>query len=344
MYSGLNEADYCGLGVGLMSEVDLSVVVVSWNVSALVVACLESVLAAARDMTIEVIIVDNNSTDSTVEQVRARFPQVRLIANRHNAGFAAANNQALGICCGRNILLLNPDTIVLENSLTRMVTFADANSSVGLLGPRLQTPSGHIQEYCARSFPTPIDWFWYYSLVGQVFHRSRVLGKLYLSYWNHETSRPVDALAGAAMLIPRRTLDEVGFLDENAPMYFEDLDYCFRVRRAGRTVYYLAEATVIHYGGQSSLLVPVETKILILDAYVFFLRRYGRRLDPGFFRLAVVAASLVRLPVLGMVKACASIRRFESPKVGRISLRSEVVALFWGLGLMRGPRIERMHV
>ena len=148
-----------------MREIDLSVLIVSWNVESLVVACLASVFKAARDLTVEVIVVDNNSADNTVAQVREKFPQVNVIANSHNAGFSCATNQALRISKGRHILLLNPDTEVTEDSLTRMISFVESNENIGLLGPMLRTPAGEIQEYCARSFPTPLNLFWYYSFV-----------------------------------------------------------------------------------------------------------------------------------------------------------------------------------
>jgi GT2 family glycosyltransferase len=326
-----------------MSEVDLSVIIVSWNVERLVVACLESIARAAKQFTVEVIVVDNNSADDTVTQVRSKFPQVKLIANDHNAGFAAATNQALTLCQGQYILLLNPDTELTEDSLTQMVSALEANHDIGLLGPMLQTPEGEIQEYCARSFPTPLNLFWYYSFIGQIF-RSKTFSSLYMSYWDHKSSRQVDALAGAAMLMPRRTLDEVGFLDESHPMYFEDLDYCFRVWRAGRLVYYFAEAVVIHHGGESSRQVPRETKILILEACNLFFKRYGRRADPWLFRLALVAVFLVRLPVLGAVKLYSSLQRLPNSRMARINLSSEMIMFLWALGLVRQPEIETISV
>src|SRR5207249_3352554 len=142
-----------------------------------------SVFKAARDLTVEVIVVDNNSADNTVAQVREKFPQVNLIANPHNAGFSAATNQALRISQGRYILLLNPDTEVTDESLASMIGFLDQHENVGLLGPMLKTPTGEIQEYCARSFPTPLNLFWYYSFVGQIF-RSKTFSSLYMSYWD----------------------------------------------------------------------------------------------------------------------------------------------------------------
>lgn len=326
-----------------MGEVDLSVIIVSWNVASLVTACLESVFLAARALTIEVIVVDNNSTDNTVEQVQTRFPQVQLIINHYNVGFAAANNQALAISRGRYILLLNPDTIVVEDSLVRMVNYAETHSDVGLLGPMLETPNGQIQYYCARSFPTPIDWFWYYSFIGQLFSGSRFFGRLYLSYWDHKCSRPVECLAGAAMLMPRQILQEVGFLDVEHPMYFEDIDYCYRVRMTGKQIYYLAEARVIHYGGQSSLQVADEATILILEAHTLFLRRYGRQLDALLFRLVVIAAESIRLPVLSGLKLWfTTLGTSKSAKVARIRPRSELISLVWGLGLVKSPKMEDM--
>jgi GT2 family glycosyltransferase len=325
-----------------MSEIDLSVVIVSWNVADLVVACLESLFAAATGLMVEVIVVDNDSVDMTVHQIRTKFPNVTVITNNYNAGFAAATNQGLHMCRGRHALLLNPDTILKEDALRIMVNFADKNPHIGLLGPKVLLPSGEIQKACAGSLPKPLDWFWYYSLIGQVFRRSKIFGKLYLSYWDHQTSRSVDFLAGAAMLIPRQTLKKVGLLDETHPMYLEDIDYCFRVRQVGKAVYYLAEATVVHYLGQSSKQVPSETKILMLEALALFFKRYGRPWDPLLFRLAAVSIIPIRLPVLAMVKLGSCFRSIDSAAVKRIRLRSELVTLFWGLGFLRSPDIRKI--
>lgn len=323
--------------------VDLSIVIVSWNVKELLVDCLNSITQNTEGLETEVVVIDNNSSDGTVETMRTHFPDIPLIANDTNMGFALACNIGISRCKGRNILLLNPDTVVLDGALKKMVGFADSHPEVGLVGPKLQSPDGGIQYYCARSFPTPLDWFWYYSFIGQMLPRSRIFGRLYLSYWDHADGRPVEAIAGAAMLIPRRTLQEVGLLDETLPMYLEDTDYCLRVHRV-RQVYYLAEATIIHHGGRSSSQAPFETKVLILEAHRLFFRRHGRSWDETLFRLAVVVASLIRLPVLGLVKLWSTMLRSGSAKVRRINLRSEVANSLWGLGLVDCPQIGNVKV
>lgn len=328
-----------------MVRTDLSIIIVNWNVKNLLAACLRSVLDTSKELVLEIIVVDNNSTDGTVDLVRREFPQVLLIANDANVGFAGASNQALAICRGSYILLLNPDTVVLDDALVRMVDFLESHPEIGLIGPRLQSPNGDIQYYCARSFPTPIDWFWYYSFIGQLFPGSRFFGTLHLSYWDHKNSRQVEALAGAAMLMPRQTLEEVGFLDEELPMYLEDIDYCYRVCMTGKQVYYLAEARIVHYGGQSSIKVPNETKILVLEAHTLFLRRYGRRFDALLFRLVVIAAELIRLPVLTSIKLWfATLSTEKSAKTSRIRLKSELISLAWGIGLVKSPKIENMKI
>jgi GT2 family glycosyltransferase len=331
-------------GVSVAPIPDLSIVIVSWNVEKLILDCLRSIYETGKDLLIEVIVVDNDSTDATVEQVRQQFPQTHVIVNKYNAGFARANNQALALCRGRNILLLNPDTIVTEGALRKMMCFADSHPEVGLVGPRLQSPDGSIQYCGARSFPTPLGYFWYYSFIGQVFPHVRQFGKLYLSCWDHATNRQVEAIAGAAMLIPRRTLVSIGFLDESHPMYLEDIDYCFRVYHSGKQVFYLSDAIIIHYGGQSSSQVFIGTKILILEAIRLFFSRYGRRYDGFAFRLLLVLAALIRFPVLSAIKIWSMIKKTDSARVRRISLQGELVTLWWSLGLARTPQIEKISV
>ena len=160
---------------------DLSIVIVSWNVKDLLIACLESVFAACKALNVEIIVVDNKSSENTVTEIESRFPRARVIANDKNVGFAAANNQALMKCTGQYILLLNPDPIVVNDAIIRLITFMETHPDVGLVGPRLDLPNGEIQITCARSFPTPIDWFWYFSFIGQVFRTSTYFGRLYLS-------------------------------------------------------------------------------------------------------------------------------------------------------------------
>lgn len=327
-----------------MTACDLSIIIVSWNTRSLLDACLRSLAAGAGGLTLETIVVDNASSDGTPAWVAEHFPQVRLIANPGNLGFAQANNQALAVCRGRFILLLNPDTEVIADALPALVRWAEAHPEVGLIGPQLRSPDGRIQFVCARSTPTALDWFYYTSGLGRLFGQTRLFGKLMLSYWDHADSREVEALAGAAMLLPRRTLEVVGGLDESWPMYLEDLDYCARVRRAGWPIHYLASAVIVHHGGQSSQQVSTLTRLLSLGALDLFFRRYGPPGESARFRAAVIAACLVRGPIFWAQYFWAWVLRRTDLHRRRLRLEGESAALGWGLGLRQAPDIGQLRL
>jgi len=203
--------------------IPLSIIIVSYNNQALLKQCLQSIYSSPA--TVEVIIVDNHSQDNTISFLQDAFPQVRLIANDHNQGFAKANNQGLKIAQGKNLLLLNNDTIIRDQALSKMVDYLESHSDVGLLGPKLLNRDGSVQIQG--------------SLLGPHF-------------WNAKQPVKTSFLRGAALLFPRTVLDKVGLLDEGFFFYNEDIDFCWRVKKAGYKVVYYPEAEIIHYGGKTS--------------------------------------------------------------------------------------------
>jgi len=235
---------------------DLSIIIVSFNTKKLLEECLGSVISSQRlvirkglpitdhqSPITEVIVVDNASGDSSTEMVKKDFPKVILIKNQDNLGFAQANNQGMKIAKGKYLFLLNSDTVVKQESLEKLIKFAEKNPGAGIIGARLVNPNGLVQP-SVYHFPTlgrAIREYW----LGQkeAYEKYAPKGKKALA---------VKAVTGAAMLIPRRTIEKIGLLDERYFMYFEDLDYCQRVKRAGLKVYYLPEAEILHHHGQSA--------------------------------------------------------------------------------------------
>lgn len=226
---------------------DLSIVIVSWNVRQALHGCLDSVLGQETKLALQVFVVDNASSDGSAEMVRRDFPAVQLIRNGENSGFAKASNQGIREARGRYILILNPDTIVRRCALELMVSYADSHPDVGALGPMLLTENGQIDYRGARRFPT---------LRSELLRRLRlvhpVFGDNAMMDWDHRTSREVEALSGACMLVRREVIANAGMLDEGFFLFGEDVDWCFRIRRAGWRVFYLAAAEVVHLGGRSS--------------------------------------------------------------------------------------------
>ena len=228
---------------------DLSVIVVNRNTRELLLACLGSLFDGAAPLRIEVIVVDNASTDGSVPSVESRFPQVRLIRNDTNTGFAHPNNQGIAASRGRYLLLLNSDTVVRHGALKRLVDFMDQHPEAGACGPRLVYPDGSLQRSCA-SFETPWRWFCDMLDLGKVLPRSTALSNLRVRF-DHASTSPVDWVMGAALLVRREVVDEVGMLDERFRIHCNESDWCYRMHRAGWPIYYVHSAEVVHYCGET---------------------------------------------------------------------------------------------
>ncbi len=230
----------------MIKSPDLSIIIVSFNTKKLLRECLKSLITNYQSLITdhEIIVIDNASEDGSSLMVGKDFPQVKLIENQENLGYAAANNQALRQAQGKDCLLLNPDTRVKPGSLEKLIKFAEEHPETGIVGAKLVNPDGSVQP-SVYHFPTlwrAIKEYWF----GQkgVYEKYAPKGKKPVE---------VEAVTGAAMLIPRKTIEKIGLLDEKYFMYFEDLDYCGRVKQAGLKVYYLPKAEILHHHGQSAV-------------------------------------------------------------------------------------------
>jgi len=229
----------------------LSIITVSFNTKPLLKQCMESVYQNLDNIEHEIFIVDNNSQDGSPGMVKESFPDVKLIENKENMGFAKANNQALKQAKGEYLLLLNSDTIVLPGTLNIMMDFMDANPKVGGLGAKLVDQDLNLQTSC-RHFPTLFTVFSQLFGLSAMFPKSKIFGRYDMSYWDHGQIRKVDCVPGTSLLVRKKAMQEVGLLDKNYFMYFEDTDWCYRFARAGWKVVFLPDAKVIHLGGASA--------------------------------------------------------------------------------------------
>ena len=231
----------------------LSIIIVSWNTVDLLAQCLESIYAYPPDGEFEVLVVDNASTDNSVQLVGEQFPQVKLFENKVNVGFAGANNQAIQQSLGSYVLLLNPDTEVKASALEDLLQFMDRHPQAGAVGARILNPDETLQTSC---YPTPtlLREFW------RLFHLDVFwpYGSYHMADWNLQKSREVDILLGACLLLRRTVLDQIGLMDESYFIYSEEVDLCYRVQQAGWHLYWVPQAQVIHYGGQSTQQVAAE--------------------------------------------------------------------------------------
>jgi GT2 family glycosyltransferase len=264
------------VSLGGDGSVDLSIVIVNWNTRELLGCCLASIQAKTQGIFYETFVVDNASTDGSTAMVREKFPDVVLMQNEENRGFARANNQAIRRSKGRYILLLNPDTIVLDNALGQMVAFADAEPHIGALGCKILTTEGNIDFRCARRFP---------SLLTELFSRTRLskrhlhhplFGRFLMGDWDHNSDREVECLAGSCMMVRREVIEQVGLLDEDFFMYGEDMEWCYRIRKAGWQIFYHSEPQIVHVGGQSTEQNRAGMGIEYLRSMTLFFRKcYG---------------------------------------------------------------------
>jgi GT2 family glycosyltransferase len=230
----------------------LSIIIVSYNVEKLLFDCLTSLVKASKNINTEIFVVDNNSNDDSCNMVNNKFPFVKLIENKINVGFSTANNQAIKQSKGEYILILNPDTIVYENTLDYCLDFCEKHKSSGAIGVKMINDDGEFLPESKRSFPSPLVSFYRIIGLSKIFNNSPVFNKYYLSYLNENENHIVDTLAGAFMWIKKTTLENVGFFDESFFMYGEDIDLSYRIQKSGLDNYYLGKTSILHYKGEST--------------------------------------------------------------------------------------------
>ncbi len=231
-------------------EIVLSICIVTCQARQYLRNCLQSIASNPPSVGYEIIVVDNHSTDGTLEMLAADFPSVKVIANPDNRGFTAPTNQAMQSASGAYLLLLNPDTLVHPGALDTLLEFLGSHAAVGICGPRVLNADGSLQKPCRRGESRPWAVFSYFLGLSRLFPDSKLFGGYLLNYLDENENHAVDGVSGSCMLIRRELVQQIGFLDERFFAYQEDADYCFRTRQAGWQVYYVAAARVTHFGGQ----------------------------------------------------------------------------------------------
>jgi GT2 family glycosyltransferase len=262
---------------------DLSIIIVSWNVADLLRACLRSIDENRGGLDVEVIVVDSASGDGSAAMVETEFPWVTLLACTENVGFPRGNNLGIERANGRYLLLLNPDTVVLDDALPKMVAFAQENPGIGVLGCQLLNSDGTVQS-SRRRFPTLTTAFFESTWLEPIAPR-RVLARYTVQDRPDDEIQDVDWVMGACMLAPQEVVQRVGGLDEAYFMYSEELDWCRRIKDAGWRVVYFPEARVIHYVGQSSEQAVTARHINFQQAKLRYFRKYHGRFPALILRL-----------------------------------------------------------
>lgn len=319
----------------IQSSVDLAIVILNYNTASLLRNCLHSIQASQHALQVEVIVVDNASSDESVAMVRTEFPHIRLMVNPTNIGYSAGNNAALRALgfdpqqpappetLPRYVLLLNPDTLLSPTTLAKMVRFMDEHPTIGVAGPRVRRPDGSLDRACRRSFPTPQVSFYRMAGLSRLFPKSRRFNAYNLEYLPEESVHPVDSVVGAYMQVRREAILQVGLLDERFFMYGEDLDWAKRIKDAGWEVWYNGEVEIIHVkeaaSSQSS-----KSRIDFYEAMWLFYQKHYRQETNWVLDKAILFGIVTKGALdVGqhLWRFCTRERRLdEAPPVKRVSV------------------------
>ncbi|MCB0429027.1 MAG: glycosyltransferase [Flavobacteriales bacterium] len=272
----------------------LSVIIVNYNVKFFLEQCLMSVQKAAAGLDVEVWVVDNNSVDGSMAMVRERFPWVKCINNKQNVGFSRANNQAIRESSGEYILLLNPDTVLEEDTLSKSVSFMDAHPDAGGLGVKMVDGNGKFLRESKRSLPTPSVAFYKIFGLSTLFPKSAIFSRYHLGHLDENKTHKVEILAGAYMMLRKEALDKTGLLDESFFMYGEDIDLSYRLIKAGYKNYYLPETRIIHYKGESTKKSSVNYVLVFYKAMIIFARKHFSQKNARVFSTLIHTAIYLR--------------------------------------------------
>jgi GT2 family glycosyltransferase len=311
----------------------VSVIIVNWNTRDILRDCLRSVYEQTRGISFEVIVIDNASSDGSVAMVKAEFPQVVLIENRDNRGFAAANNQGMAIARGRYCLLLNSDTVVLDGAIQKTIAFADQHPKAAVVGCRVLNRDLTLQPTCFM-FPSVLNMFLSMSYLYKAFPRSRFFGREFMTGWNRNDIRSVETVTGCFMLVRREAIEPVGVMDEGFFMYAEETDWCRRFQQAGWVNLFYPDAHIIHLGGQSTQQIKPQMTLQLRAGILQYIRKH----DGGIrYFLACILTSLwfaFRIPfwwIYPCFRGPATPNRFQVAKTyGLGAFRS-----LWGYSALR---------
>lgn len=278
---------------------ELSIIVVNYNVKHFLKQCLQSVYVSAKHISSEVIVVDNNSVDGSVEMIKNNFPNTIIINNKKNVGFSKANNQAIKIAKGSIVLMLNPDTVIQEKTLKYVLNFINITNNVGAVGIKMVDGKGNFLPESKRSLPKPSTAFYKIFGLSRVFPNSKKFGKYHLNFLDKDKIHEIDVISGAFLMTKKSVLEEVGFLDERFFMYGEDIDLSYRIQKKGYINYYLPDHSIIHYKGESTKKTSVNYIFTFYNAMILFVKKHYDKKDASILisviKLAIMFRALISI-------------------------------------------------
>jgi len=267
----------------------LSIIIITWNSEEFIEKCLKSIFDTKGPIDLEVIVVDNASQDTTTKIIERFKPEVRLISNQTNSGYAEGNNQGIEISKGDYILLLNPDIELKENCLKLTLDFLENHKDIDGSAPQLLNPDGSIQPSC-REFPDFSILLWEFSGLSFIFPKNRIFGRWRMGYFDFQSSREVDQPMGSCLLLRRKVIQKIGAFDEQFPIFFNDVDLCYRIKNSGGKLYFLPEAKALHYKGGSTRQAKPE---MIISSHLGFFRFLSKYKNGALNRILLYLSGIL---------------------------------------------------
>jgi hypothetical protein len=274
---------------------DVSIIIVNWNTRDVLRDCLKSVYDQTHGIEFEVIVVDNASGDDSIAMIKSEFPDVILIENHENRGFGAASNQGMVIAKGRYVLLLNSDTVILDNAVKKTVEFADLHKDAAVVGCRVLHPGGRLQRTCFM-YPSLLNMLLESSYLYKLFPGNKFFGREHLTWWDRNDVREVEVIDGCFMLVRQEAIRQAGMLDEQFFIYCEETDWCYRFKQAGWKMLFTPDAQIIHLGGQSSRQVASAMTLQLRGSVLQFMHKHYSRLEYNLACILVWLFFAIRVP------------------------------------------------
>jgi len=274
---------------------DVSIIIVAWNVRELLYNCIKSVYEQTEGIDFEVIYVDNASEDGSVEMVKKEFPEVRVIENKENKGFIVANNQGIEISQSKYVLLLNSDTIVLDNAISKTLKFADNHPEAAVVGCKVLNPDMTLQRNCFM-YHSILNMFLSATYLYKLFPKSIFFGRQRMTWWDYNNIREVETVCGCFSLVRQEAIKQVGLMDECYFVYGDDPDWCYRFKKAGWKIMFTPEPEIIHYGGQTTKKKADEFLLQLYGSNLIFMKLHRGRLSFSFARVLIAMFFILRVP------------------------------------------------
>ena len=285
----------------------VSVVIPSYNTKKLLYDCLNSIVNNSKEIP-EIIVIDDCSTDGSYEDIKRDFDFIIIDKNSNNLGFVRTVNRGISLSSGELVLILNSDTIFIEDTITIMTEYMLKNENCGIAGCKIIDSENNIQYTCARGRTTFLSNIWEQSYLSNLFPKSRIFGSEYMSYWDHNECRDVDAISGAFMMIRRECLDQIGYFDEIFNSHYEDIDLCYRAKEAGWRVVYNPDTTIVHLSGQS-FGIGARSRIIYFQSKYLFFKKYYPSIPQSLLKIISIGSLLGKISLLSAMAIMSKITK-----------------------------------